>query len=108
MKFTIPPATLDNLMKHAGVAKPKKADVFTLAASGGRVSVEYRGETAGIVAPIRSEGAVVLIAKNFRAVLDTYKRTAELSFEGGPDGLKINNLRVPIQQWISIPRTAGS
>jgi hypothetical protein len=50
----------------------------------------------------------VLIAKNFRAVLDTYKRTPELSFEGGPDGLKINNLKVPIQQWISTPRTAGS
>ena len=46
--------------------------------------------TAGIVALIRSEGAVVLIAKNFRDVLDTYKRTPELTFEGGPDGLKIN------------------
>lgn len=103
MKFTIPPATLDNLMKNAGVAKPKKADVFTLAASEGRVSVEFRGVTAGIVAPIRSEGAVVLIAKNFRAVLDTYKRTPELSFEGGPDGLKINNLKVPIQKWIANP-----
>jgi hypothetical protein len=103
MKFTIPPATLDSLMKNAGVAKPKKTDVFTLSASGGRVSVEFRGESAAIVAPIRSEGAVVLIAKNFRAVLDTYKRTTELAFDGGPEGLKINNLKMPIQEWIANP-----
>lgn len=103
MKFSIPPATLDSLMKNAGVAKPKKTDVFTLSASGGRVSVEFHGEISGIVAPIRSEGAVKLIAKNFRAMLDTYKRTPELTFEGGPDGLKINNLKMPIQEWIANP-----
>ncbi|MEI6605897.1 MAG: hypothetical protein WCP35_11340 [Verrucomicrobiota bacterium] len=107
MKFTIPPATLDSLMKNAGVAKPRKTDVFTLTACGGRVCVEFRGVTAGIVAPIRSEGAVVLIAKNFRDVLDTYKRTPELTFEGGPEGLKINNLKVPIQKWIAQPATVS-
>ena len=64
------------------------------------------GETAGIAAPIEAEGAVVLIAKNFRAMLDTYKRTPELSFEGGANGLKINNLRMPIQKWIANPIVA--
>jgi hypothetical protein len=107
MKFTIPPATLDRLMKNAGVARPNKTDVFTLSAAGEEVSVEFHGETHCIVTPIRSEGAVVLIAKNFRAVLDTYKRTPELSFEGGPDGLKINNLKVPIQKWIANPPTVS-
>ena len=99
MKFTIAPETLDELMKNAGIARPKKTDVFTLAASGGRVSVQFRGVTAGTVAPIRSEGAVKLMAKNFRAVLDTYKGTKELEFEGGPQGLRINTLKVPIQGW---------
>jgi hypothetical protein len=103
MKFTIPPATLDSLMENAGVTKPKKSDVFTLSATGGRVSVEFHGEISAIIAPIRSEGAVKLITKNFRAMLDTYKRTPELTFEAGPDGLKINNLKIPIQEWIVNP-----
>ena len=96
MKFTIAPEVLENLMKQAGVARPKKSDAFTLSASAGRVSVEFKGVTAGIVAPISAEGAVKLPAKNFRAMLDSYKGTPALNFEGGPEWLRIENFKMPV------------
>jgi hypothetical protein len=106
MKFTIAPETLNSLMKTAGISRPRKADQFTLSACDGRVSVAFRGTSAGTVAPISSEGAVKLMAKNFRAMLDAYAGTPELRFEGGPKGLKIENLTVPVQEWIPNPRTS--
>lgn len=104
MKFAIASADLETLLKGAGVTKPKKADSFTLSACAARVFVEFKGDVAGIEELVLADGAVTLPAQKFLALLKTYKGTRALSFEGGPNGLKVQNFTMPVLAWNPQPK----
>ncbi|CAN5737919.1 hypothetical protein BH09VER1_BH09VER1_40130 [soil metagenome] len=103
MNFIIPLNDLETLFKGASLTRPKKTDTFTLSACAARVFVEFRGDVAGIEALVMSDGAVSLPAHKFREMIKTYKGTRALNFEGGPNGLKIQNFTMPILRWTPSP-----
>ncbi len=98
MKFTIARADLESLLK-AAISRPRKADTFTLSACAARVFVECKGNVAGIEALVFVDGAVTLPAYKFRDLLKTYKGTRSLTFEGGTDGLRIQNFWMPVLSY---------
>ena len=104
MKFIIAFDDLQDLLKGAGISKQTKNQTFTLSACAARVFVEFEGEVAGIEELVLSDGAVKLWSTNFIAVLNTYKGTRSLSFEGGPKGLRVQNFTMPILAWDPHPQ----
>lgn len=99
MKFTVALTDIESLMKGAGIIRPKKTDTFTLSACAARVFVEFKGDVAGVEVLVLADGAVTLPAKKFLALLKTYKGTRFLRFEGGPTGLKVQNLTIAVLEW---------
>jgi hypothetical protein len=63
-----------------------------------------QGDVAGIEALVFADGAVTLPAKSFRELLKTYKGTRFLTFEGGPDGLRIQTFRMPVLRYDPHPK----
>ena len=104
MKFLISFTEIHNLLKSAGVTRPKKEDVLTLSACAARVFVEFKGDVAGIEMIVLSEGAVRLPAQKLLMLIKTYKGTRILNFEGGPTSLKIQNFTMPILAWNPNPK----
>ena len=104
MKFIIAFTDLETLLKGAGISKQTTNQTFTLSACAARVFVEFESNVAGIEELILSDGAVKLWSTNFIAMLNTYKGTRFLSFEGGPDGLKVQNFTMPILAWNPCPQ----
>ena len=104
MKFTIAPSAFENLIKAACSARSRKADNLTITALGNRVLVECKGTGAASDAAVSVEGAVTVHAKSFRKVLDTYKGTESLEFEGSPAGLRIKNFRMGIVSYDAKPK----
>jgi hypothetical protein len=105
MKFLIAFSEIETLLKNAQVTRPKKKDVLILSAGAARVFVEFRGDAAGLEVPVLSEGAVTLPAQKFLMLIKTYKGTPSLTFEGGPNSLKIQNFTMPILAWNPQPIT---
>jgi len=103
MKFTIPVADLEGLLKTT-VSRPRKKDTVTLSACAARVFIECKGNVGGIEALVFSDGAVVLPAQKFRDVLKTYSGTHSLTFEGNADGLRIQNFRMPVLAYDPHPK----
>lgn len=99
MKFLIAVPDLQALLKNVGMSRPKKTDTFILSACASRVFVEFRGIVAGIEMLVLSDGAVELPAHNFPTLIKTYKGTQFLNFDGGANGLKIQNLTTPVISW---------
>ncbi len=108
MKFTIARAELESLLKAAGITRPKTPDKFKLSACAARVFVELKGDVAGLESLVLSDGAVTVPAKKFIALLQTYKGTRHLTFEGGPSGLKVQNFTMPILAWNPRPSPPAS
>lgn len=104
MKFTVSFADLQTLLKSAGVTRPRKAEVLTLSACAARVFVDFKGDVAGIEALVLSDGAATVSADKFVTLIKTYKGTRSLSFEGGPEGLKVQSFRMPILGWNPDPK----
>ena len=104
MKFIIAFDDLQDLLKGAGISKQTKNQTFTLSACAARVFVEFEGEVAGIEELVLSDGAVTLSAPKFLTLLGTYKGTRSLSFEGGPEGLRVQNFTMPILAWNPHPQ----
>ena len=104
MKFTIAYTDLQTLLKGAGVSKPRKADTLSLFACAGRVFAEYKGDVAGIEELVLEDGGVTLPAQKFAALIQTYKGTRLLRFEGSPTSLKVQNFTMPILEWNEAPR----
>ena len=104
MKFTIAPAQLESLIKAASSARTKKKDNLTLTALNNRLSVECNGVVAASDATVSVNGAVTVHAKSFRKVLDTFKGTPLLEFEGSAEGLRIQNFRMGIVSYDSNPK----
>ena len=104
MKFIIAFTDLQTLLKAAGITKQTINKPFTLSACAARVFVEFEGGVAGIEELVLSDGAVTLSAPKFLTLLGTYKGTRSLSFEGGPDGLKVQNFTMPILAWNPHPQ----
>jgi hypothetical protein len=104
MKFTIARADLEHLLK-AIVSRRRGAKTLTLSACAARVFAECNGDVAGIEALVFADGAVTLpAAGKFRDLLKTYKGTRFLTIDGGADGLRINNLWVPILSYDPRPK----
>ena len=104
MKFTIPYTDLETLIKGAAISRPTPADRLTLSACAARVFGEVKGGVAGIEELVLADGAVTLSAQKFLMLLKTYKGTRSLSFEGGPNGLKMQNFTMPILAWNPHPQ----
>jgi hypothetical protein len=99
MRFTIAPTELLQLLDGAGITKPKKDATLVLSACAARIFVEFKGEVAGIESVILSDGAVTLPALKFRELIKTYQSSNLLTFEGGPNGSKIQNFTMPVLSW---------
>jgi hypothetical protein len=54
-----------------------------------------------------TDGAVTVSAKAFCEVLKTYKGTRVLVFEGGADGLRVQNFRMPVLAYNPAPKPPG-
>ena len=104
MKFTIAPLQLESLIKAACSARTKKKDNLTITALKNRLSVECNGVAAASDANVSVKGAVTVPAKSFRKVLDTFKGTPLLEFEGSAEGLRIQNFRMGIVSYDSNPK----
>jgi len=98
MKFSIALSDLENLLKTLA-PRPKATDTFTLSAYAARVFVECKGDIGGIEALVFQDGAVSLPTKKFRELLKTYKGRQSLAFEAQPDGLHIQNFRMPVLRY---------
>jgi hypothetical protein len=103
MKFTIPLADLEGLLKTT-VSRPRKKDTVTLSACTARVFIECKGNVVGIEALVFSDGAVVLPAQKFPDLLKTYKGAHSLTFEGSADRLRIQNFRMPVLGYDPRPK----
>ena len=104
MKFTIALTELESLLKSAGISRPKAADTFTLFACAARVFVEFKTGIAGIESLVLSDGAVKLPVRKFIALLKTYKGTKLLTFDYGPEGLRIQKFTMPVLGYNPNPK----
>ena len=107
MKFSIPLIDLESLLKAVLPSRVLKADTIALYACAARVFVASRGTVAGIEALVLADGAVRLPAKAFRELLKTYKGTRVLVFEGGADGLRVQNFHMPVLGYEPSPKPPG-
>jgi len=103
MKFTIAVSDLASLLK-ALAPRPRKNDVFILSACAARVFVESKGNIGGVEALVFADGAATLPVKTFRELLKTYEGKQSLTFEAGPDGLHIENFRMPVLHYEASPK----
>jgi len=99
MKFLIAFPDLESLLKSVGMTRPKKKDTFVLSACAARVFIDFKGVVGGLEMLVLSDGSVKLSAQKFAKLITTYEGTRFLSFEGGPDGLKIQNFTMPVISW---------
>jgi DNA polymerase III sliding clamp (beta) subunit (PCNA family) len=104
MKFTIAPLALENLIKTACTARPKRKDNLTITATGNRLMVECNGTGSATDATVSAEGAFTVHAQTFRKVLDTYKGTPSLEFEANAEGLRIKTFRMPVLAYNPSPK----
>jgi len=91
------------LLDTAGVKRPRKADTLTLFACAARVFVQTGTGISGIESLVFADGAARLSAKPFRGVLKTYKGTRFLTLEGNANGLRIQNLLMPVLSYNPSP-----
>jgi hypothetical protein len=106
MKFTIARKDLQFLVKHAGVSRPKAADLIRLEACAARIFVHTKNGVAGIEAIVLQDGAVTIPAKTFSALLKTYDDKF-LHFEADAARLKINNLTMSVLGYDPAPVPPG-
>ena len=107
MKFTIARLELKNMIRATRPARPQKTKNLTLIASGSKVFVECAGNVAARDAVVLASGAVTLPIKLFREILDTYKETRLIDFEGSADGLRIQKCRIPVLAYDPAPKPPG-
>lgn len=99
MKFLIAFSDLQSLLKSVDMSHLKKKDTFVLSACAARVFIDFKGVVGGLEMLVLSDGSVKLSAQKFAKLITTYEGTRFLSFEGGPDGLKIRNFTMPVIAW---------
>ena len=99
MKFKISPAELHPLLKRAFQKAPGKKTPITITALDGKVYCESSDAATFGLAEVIVPGQVILPAKAFRQIIETYKSVAFIEFEGSAAGLRINSFKMPITSW---------
>ena len=107
MKFSIALADLESLLRAVLPGRVLEADTLTLSACAARAFVDTKTTIAGMEALVYSDGAVRVAAKGFREVLKTYKGTRFLVFEGGANGLRVQNFHMPVLAYDPAPQPPG-
>ena len=99
MKFKISPAELQPILKRAFLKAPTKKTLMTITAFEGKVYCETQNAGSSGPAEVTAPGQVVLPAKAFRLVIDTYKTVPSIEIEGSAAGLRINSFKMPLTSW---------
>lgn len=99
MRFKIIPAELLLLMKPVFLKAPRKTTSLTITAIEGQVYLETPDSGAFGPAEVLTSGQVVLPAKSFRQIVETYKSAPMIEIEGSSAGLRINSFKMPLTAW---------
>jgi DNA polymerase III sliding clamp (beta) subunit (PCNA family) len=108
MRLTIPTTDLEAALKAVFLRRPSKKAMLSLTAIDGMLILESDNNAGAARVPVEQSGQVILPAKTFRDVLDTYKGVPELRVEADAGGLRINAFKISVSSWNPSPtRPAG-
>ena len=108
MKFKISPAELQPILKRAFLKAPTKTTLMTITAFGGKVYCESLNAGSPGPAEVSAPGQVVVPAKAFRLVIDSYKTVPFIELEGSAGSLRINSFKMPLTSWSPVAKVPAS
>ena len=82
---------------------PPKKDQLTITAVHGKLILQSKNAGSACAANIITEGEVILPAKTFRQVLDTFAGAPELDIEASSKGLNLNLFKMPVSSFNPAP-----
>ena len=103
MKLTILTTEVETVMKTVFPRMPPKKDLLTITAVGGKLIFQSKTAGSACAANIITQGEVILPAKTFRQVLDTFAGAPELDIEASNNGLCLNLFKMPVSSFNPTP-----